>query len=149
MLKTNAYFEKLRKQCEVYEEAKEVYEKRKQELIDAEGWDSENLQALYENKPEFPISAGACKAYHAWRESVRREETELELDDSLWDSEVADFVDCLREAGIETFVYTDQGTTGRLLVERESGSPSLRVEIGIRRLDCSALIPLSCTDNGT
>ena len=108
--KTNAHFEKLRKQCEVYEEAKEVYEKRKQELIDTEGWDSENLQALYESKPEFPISAGACKAYHAWRESVRREETELEVDDSLWDSEVADFVDCLRNAGIETFVYTDQGT---------------------------------------
>lgn len=109
--KTNAHFNKLRKQCEVYEEAKEAYEKQKQELIDTEGWDSENLQALYENKPEFPISAGACKAYHAWRESVRRKETELELGDFLWDDEVTDFVDCLRKAGIKTFIYTNQSTS--------------------------------------
>ena len=108
--KTNAHFEELRKQGEVYEEEKKAYEKRKQELIDTEGWDSENLKALYENKPEFPVSAGACKAYRAWMQTVEREEAELELNDFLWDREVADFVDCLKKAGIETFIYTNQST---------------------------------------
>lgn len=111
MLKrTNAHFEKIRKQLEAYKEAKKTYEKQKQKLITTEGWESESLNALCENKPEFPISQGACKAYHAWRESVECKKADLELDCALWDNEVADFVDCLRKAGIETFVYTDQGT---------------------------------------
>ena len=32
------------------------------------------------------------------------------MDDFLWDWEVADFVDTLRRAGIDTFVYTNQST---------------------------------------
>lgn len=108
--KTNAHFEKIKKQLEAYEEAKKTYEKRKQELIVTEGWDSENLNALCKNKPEFPISQGACKAYYAWRQSIERKETELELDCALWDNEVADFVDCLRIAGIDWFIYTNQSS---------------------------------------
>lgn len=54
--KTNAHFEKIRKQLEAYEEAKKTYEKRKQKLIDTEGWNSESLNVLCKNKPEFPIS---------------------------------------------------------------------------------------------
>lgn len=112
MLKrANAHFEKIRKQLETYEEAKKTYEKRKQKLIATEGWESERLNALYENKPEFPISQGACKAYHAWRESIELDEDEFELDDFLWDTEIADFVDCLRKAGIKTFIYTNQSTS--------------------------------------
>lgn len=67
--KTNAHFEKIKKQLETYEEAKKTYEKRKQQLIITEGWDSENLNALCENKPEFPISREACTAYYAWKQS--------------------------------------------------------------------------------
>ena len=108
--KTNAHFEKIRKQLEDYEEAKKVYEKRKQKLIDTEGWGSKSLNALCKNKPKFPISQGACKAYHAWRQSIEWEETDLELDCALWDNEVADFVDCLRIAGIDWFIYTNQSS---------------------------------------
>ena len=32
------------------------------------------------------------------------------MDDSLWDKEVADFVNTLRSAGIKTFVYTSKST---------------------------------------
>ena len=108
--KTNAHFEKIRKQLEAYEEAKKTYEKRKQKLISTEGWDSESLNALCENKPEFPISQGACKAYYAWRQSIEYKKADLELDYALWDNEVADFVDCLRKAGIAFFIYTNQSS---------------------------------------
>lgn len=111
MLKrANAHFEKIRKQLETYEEAKKTYKKRKQKLITTEGWESESLNALCKNKPEFPISQGACKAYYAWRQSIEWKETELELDYALWDNEVADFVDYLRIAGIEFFIYTNQSS---------------------------------------
>ena len=32
------------------------------------------------------------------------------MDDFLWDKEVRDFVEALRSAGLETFVYTNQST---------------------------------------
>ena len=111
MLKrTNAHFDKIKKQLAAYEEAKKTYEKRKQKLIATEGWESESLNALCENKPEFPISQGACKAYYAWRQSIECKKADLELDYALWDSEVAVFVDCLRTAGIDWFIYTNQSS---------------------------------------
>ena len=108
--KTNAHFNKIRKQLETYAEAKKTYEKRKHKLISTEGWESESLNALCKNKPEFPISQGACKAYYAWRQSIEYKKADLELDYALWDNEVTDFVDCLRIAGIEFFVYTNQSS---------------------------------------
>jgi hypothetical protein len=32
------------------------------------------------------------------------------MDDFLWEKEVHDFIDTLRRAGIQTFVYTNQST---------------------------------------
>ena len=32
------------------------------------------------------------------------------MDDFLWEKEVEDFIDTLRQAGIATFVYTNQST---------------------------------------
>ena len=87
---------------------RDAYEKRKQGLYAAEAWDSEELKNL--TKPEFPIAAGACKAYRAWSHSIEKGNEELEMDDFLWDREVTDFIDTLRKAGIETFVYTNQST---------------------------------------
>lgn len=58
----------------------------------------------------FPFPQGASKAYRAWAQSLSRKESELELDDFLWETEVADFVENLKKAGIDTFVYTNQST---------------------------------------
>ena len=44
------------------------------------------------------------------QQSLSRKEDELEMDDFLWDKEVADFIEALRSAGIDTFVYTNQST---------------------------------------
>ena len=110
--KTNAHFEELMRIGRDYEEKKRALEDRKQEIIDTYGWDSEELKAWYEEKGKmvYPVAAGACKAYRAFRQSIEHENDELQLDDFLWDKEVADYVDCLRKAGIGTFVYTNQST---------------------------------------
>ena len=108
----NAYFENLKRLGHEYEAARAERQARKQQIIDTLGWDSAELTAWYEEDAaaKFPFDQGACKAYRAWASSISRKEDELEMDDFLWDKEVADFISTLRSAGIDTFVYTNQST---------------------------------------
>ena len=108
----NAYFENLKRLGHEYEAARAERQARKQQIIDTLGWDSPELKAWYEEDAaaKFPFEQGACKAFRAWASSISRKEDELEMDDFLWDKEVADFIGTLREAGIGTFVYTNQST---------------------------------------
>ncbi len=113
MLNTsNTYFENLKRLGHEYEEARVERKARKQRIIDTLGWDSEELKAWYAEDATavFPFSQGACKAYRAWASSISRNEDELEMDDFLWEKEVADFIDTLRQARITSFVYTNQST---------------------------------------
>ena len=112
MNKNNAYFEELHRiGCE-WEAARAERKARKQQIIDTLGWDSDELKAWYEEDKAaaFPFEQGACKAYRAWAGSIAKQEDEVEMEDFLWEREVADFVDTLRAAGIKTFVYTNQST---------------------------------------
>ncbi len=113
MKNANTYFEKLEKIGHDFEEKRAAHEAKKQTIIDTCGWDSPELKTWYAEKGamKFPISQGACKAYRAWKNSIRRNEYELEMDDFLWDKEVTNFIEALREAGIKTFVYTNQSTS--------------------------------------
>ena len=109
---TNTYFDNLyRIGCE-YEAARAERQARKQQIIDTLGWDSEELKAWYaeDKAAQFPFSQGISKAYRAWKTSVIRHENEVEMDDFLWEKEVHDFVEALREAGFTSFVYTNQST---------------------------------------
>ena len=108
----NAYFENLKRLGHEYEAAIAERQARKQQIIDTLGWDSPELKAWYEEDAaaKFPFEQGACKAYRAWASSISRKEDELEMDDFLWDKEVADFISSLRSAGSSTFVYTNQST---------------------------------------
>ena len=113
MMKTNnAYFENLRQIAEKWEQEKAERKDRKAQILEAYGWDSEELKAWYEEDQAatYPILQGACKAYRAWASSLSRQEDELEMDDFLWEKEVHDFIEVLRSAGIDTFVYTNQST---------------------------------------
>ena len=108
----NTYFENLHRiGCE-YEAARTERQNRKEQIIETYGWDSAELKAWYEEDAaaKFPYPQGTCKAYRAWQTSLRRKEDEVEMDDFLWEKEVADFISALREAGIKTFVYTNQST---------------------------------------
>lgn len=113
MLTNNEYFENIKRIGHDYEVAREERRERKAKIIDTYGWDSEELKAWYaeDAAATFPITAGACKAFRAWANSISRQEDELEMDDFLWGSEVHDFIEALRNAGIESFVYTNQSTS--------------------------------------
>ena len=109
---TNTYFDNLyRIGCEG-ETARAERQTRKQKILGTLGWDSAELKAWYEEDAaaKFPYPQGTCKAYRAWQTSLRRKEDEVEMDDFLWEKEVKDFLSTLREAGIKTFVYTNQST---------------------------------------
>lgn len=111
--RNNAHFEELERIVAEYEEREHALEERKQEIIDTYGWDSDELKAWYKEKGEmtYPVEDGACKAYRAWMHTIEREEDEVDMNDFLWDREVEDFVDTLRKAGIESFIYTNQSTS--------------------------------------
>ena len=99
---TNTYFDNLyRIGCE-YEAARAERQARKKQIIDTLGWDSEELKAWYEEDAaaKFPFSQGISKAFRAWKSSLSRSEDEIEMDDFLWEGEVHDFVEALREAGL-------------------------------------------------
>ena len=108
----NACFEEMKRIGHDWEAARVERQSRKQPIIDTYGWDSEELKAWYaeDAAAKFPFEPGASKAYRAWVTSIRREEDEVEMDDFLWEKEVADFIDALRQAGMQSFVYTNQST---------------------------------------
>ena len=110
--KNNTYFENLKRLGHEYEAARAERQARKKRIIDTLGSESDELRAWYEEDAaaKFPFESGTSKAYRAWAQSLSRKEDELEMDDFLWDKEVADFIEALRSAGIETFVYTNQST---------------------------------------
>ena len=110
MKKENTYFAELEAIARDYETRHEAHKKLKQQIIDTKGWDSEELKAWYaeeENDFQYPISAGACKAFRAWRYS---DTDEVIMDDHCWDKERHDFIDTLRKAGITSLVVTNQST---------------------------------------
>ncbi len=113
MMNTNtSYFEEMKRIGYAWEAARVERKNRKQQIIDTLGWDSEELKAWYEEDKAaaFPFPQGASKAYRAWAGSISRKEDEVEMEDFLWETEVHDFIDTLRRASIQTFVYTNQST---------------------------------------
>ena len=109
-MKTNTYFEELDRIARDFEQRHEAHKAQKQQIIDTKGWDSEELKAWYKEEEEnfqYPISAGACKAYRAWRNSNT---DEVIMDDFTWDRDRHDFIATLRRAGIQTLVVTNQST---------------------------------------
>ena len=109
---TNTYFDNLyRIGCE-YEAARAERKNRKEEIIKNFGWDSQELKAWYaeDAAAKFPFSLGTNKAYRAWKTSTLRQEDEVEMDDFLWEREIGDFIQALKDAGFHTFVYTNQST---------------------------------------
>ena len=109
-MKTNTYFEELDRVARDFEQKHEAHKALKQEIIDTKGWDSDELKAWYEEeeKMKFPFSSGANKAYRAWHYS---QGDEVVMDDFCWTAERHDFIDALRQAGIRSFVVTNQSTS--------------------------------------
>ena len=107
----NIYFENLSRLGKEHAEQCKAHEARKDSIIEAHGWDSPEMDAWYTEKKRLeepnPLSGGIGKAFRAWLYS---ESNELEMSDYLWEKEVTDFVDTLRKAGFQSFVYTNSST---------------------------------------
>lgn len=89
--------------CDENRQYEELKEAKREELSDDDFW------AWYQqNKaPEYPLSSGEYKAIH---EVIWGKTDELLLEDTLWESEVHDFISTLRDMGAETIVITSEST---------------------------------------
>ncbi len=109
----NEYFRNMKLLlCDWQKKKDDIFQKKK-EIIYKFGYDSKEYEAWYdENKASiFPFSSGASKAYHAYNKSVEMKQKYLTIDTALIAEEVKDFIDTLRTAGIESFVYTSSSSS--------------------------------------
>lgn len=107
-MKTNTFFEELKKAGEEYGRQKEELKAKRDRIIESYGYGSDELKAWKEEEKamQVPYGQGAWKAYRAWMNS----DEILILDDFLWDREIKEFTDALQAAGITEFLYTNQST---------------------------------------
>ena len=108
----NPVFLELKRRGHEWEAWRIDHQSRKQTIVDTYGWDSEELKNWYAEKEanKFPLSRGENAAYRAWAESIARQQDEIEVSEYIWESEIEDFVDTLRRAGVETIVITGTST---------------------------------------
>lgn len=113
-LKDNYCFNVMKKTSEVYEKIISAHEDKKDSIIKTYGWGSSETYEWYkeydEIKKNSPFTRGQCKAYRAWCSSVKWDHKIIVLDEFLWDDEVDDFIQTLKEAGIKEFAYMNSST---------------------------------------
>ena len=107
----NAYFENLRRLGKEHAAMYKAHEAKQGQIAEAHGFDSPEMDAWYAEKKRLeetnPLPGGIGKAYRAWYWGTT---DELEMSDYLWEKEVEDFVDTLRKAGFQSFVYSNSST---------------------------------------
>lgn len=107
----NAYFENLSRLGKEHAAMYKAHDAKKEQIVETHGWDSPEMDAWYAEKKHLeetnPVAGGIGKAFRAWYWGTT---DELEMDEFLWDREVEEFVDTLRKAGFQSFVYTNQST---------------------------------------
>lgn len=109
----NDFFKQLLEKEVEYAQKKEEIENRATAALEEKGADSAEYRQCYEDIKalgEYPVPAGAKKACYAESMTCHNKSSEFEMPCSLWNDEVEDFVKTLREAGVETFAYTDIST---------------------------------------
>ncbi len=104
--RTNAYFTGKKALLEAYCEKRAALNREK----DA-AWgrnDAEAARRCIEERDAMtcPLTEGEAMAVRFWNRSADT----LVADDHLWTKDVHDFVSALRDAGVETFLFTDQST---------------------------------------
>lgn len=109
----NNFFNELEAKMAAWIEKRNTHESIKEIVAKENGWDSEAMNAwkaeMEEIKAEQPYTKGECKAYRVWKYGGGTD-TDVILDDYVWDDEVHDFIDALRAADIETITIIDSST---------------------------------------
>ena len=110
-MKANKYFEELRGKADCYYETLKNLKDRKNEICSKNNWEGPEVDKAFADIEAYekhcPLTRVTSVALRAWMYS---DSDELELNDFLWENEGKEFIDCLKSAGIHSFVYTNQST---------------------------------------
>lgn len=108
----NAHFQEMIRVCRNHAEKKKEHDAKKRQIIQKYGFESKELSDWYDEFEAmvFPYSSGEMKAFWAWRNSQEFSLDFIEMEDHLWENEVADFVKTLKQAGIGGFVFSNRST---------------------------------------
>jgi hypothetical protein len=107
-MKRNEYFEAMLENIKGYEAQKASWETARDTILEAELGD-EALAKIDEKKPVSPYTRGQVRALNMWYYSNNKENA-YDLSENLWPTDVQDFVDTIRNAGVKRFFITDHST---------------------------------------
>ena len=112
-MERNAYLQTLREKANAYCSRKNALKEAALAAYNEKGEDSEEYarrEEKYRQLGPCPVSEGEKAACWAEDTSMYRGSSEFEMEDSLWEKEVHDFISTLRRAGISSFVYTNKSS---------------------------------------
>lgn len=102
----NTYFTEKKSTMDAYFAKREELKKAKDAAWGRDDADEAHRISDELNSMSYPLTDGEMIATRFWAHSA---ETMI-VNDHLWLKDVHDFVTCLREAGVGTFLFTDQST---------------------------------------
>lgn len=110
-----AYFEDMNQIGLAYADQMEALLNKKETILENSGWESEELKQVYQEIKELkdnnPYTSGEYKACYAYNTSLKYGEEEIILRDFLWDSEVEDFANTMKTAGVKSFIYANESSS--------------------------------------
>lgn len=110
LLENNAYFQEYASYCHEYDEKKERHKAAARQIWEQYGGDSREYNDWCQKNPSpknpYHTDRGASIAYSAWLSSLYWKESELDLSEALWEEDVEGFVNALKNAKLESFVFT-------------------------------------------
>lgn len=103
---TNAYFTEKKALLEAWCEKRAALNREKDAAWDRN--DSETARRCIRERDAMtcPLTQGEVEAVRAWEPEAET----FVATDHLWTKDIHDFVACIREAGITTFLFTDTST---------------------------------------
>ena len=112
-----AYFEDMNAIANKYWNYRNEFEATKDKIYEEYGYDSDEMKQYYVKAKEIasnnPYTPGEYKALRMYNESINNGYNELISNDrigGLWYDEIEDFTNCLKAAGVKSFVYIDDST---------------------------------------
>lgn len=103
---TNTYFAEKKAALEAYWEEIKALREAKSAAYAREDYEEARRIAEEAENRKCPLTDGETLAVRFWNRSAET----LVADDHLWTRDVHDFVSALRDAGVESFLFTDQST---------------------------------------
>ena len=107
---TNNYFKEMETACREWQKAKERRNAERAALVAADDWDELKEWSEREKSYIFPFTSGEMKALCGWKNSANTDI--FAVDELPWEGkdEAEDFIEAMREAGVEEFAITDRST---------------------------------------